>query len=149
MLRHTNPGGTEILVWSGLEEASAEYASRALMLYQRYPLSGPTNLLDARILNFVCQVYASADKDEGAIPLTQSQMEGLWESILARPFSELHNFGLQRFLLIYLPIIKGVDAQDFMAHERRLKAWAGNEYASEISDIMGLRPGIVLLSQPS
>ena len=143
---HAHFNVTRILLTSGLEEAAADVSTQALKLYQRYPLTSKVDLLDARVLDFVCQVYASSHSSKGKIPLTPSQMNSLWASIIAVPFNQLNIPGLQRFLLIYFPIQKQVDPEGFKNNERLLKEWAGDEFAAGIRELMQRGDGPILLS---
>ena len=142
---HAHFNVTRILLELGMDELVADGAALALALYQRYPLTGKVDLLDATILDFVCKVYASSHSSKPQIHMTPAQMRSLWTSALAFPFDKLNLPGLQRFLLIYFPIQKQIDPNGFKNDERQLKEWAGDNFAKEIHQLMQRRDGPILL----
>ena len=135
-----------ILLESGAEAEAPQHATLALERYQRYPLTSSIDLLDAEILKINCQVYASSHSGQGAFPKTPDEMKSLWQSILSHPFAEFEISGLQRFLLIYLPLKKELSADEFKKDIQSLKNWADPGFVKTNCDLMNQKPGIILLS---
>ncbi len=73
-------------------------------------------------------------------------MQALWESILSHPFDSLTYGILLRFLVIYLPMQKLIDADDFEKDHQRLEVWATPDMVKEVVSLMNQAPGLIFLS---